>query len=235
LTKEIVGKSDEQLQKIAAENPSSLSVEELLYTATLNPNLNYKKSIYQKVVELYPEDVRTYNNLGVVEYQLGNIDAAHSNFTKALAKDKNNALANMNMGSILLAKGNIKEAQTYLGNAGGAGNELNLLNGAVAIANGDYKKAVAQYGNSNTNNAALAYILNNDYSKARNILENISTPNAKTYYLQSIVAARTNDAKALVQAVTNTINADNSYKERFLTNPEFTAFLSNAAFSQIFK
>jgi Flp pilus assembly protein TadD len=235
LTKEVIGKSDEQIAELIAKDPAQLSVEEMLYAATINSNLEYQKKVYQKVIQYFANDPRGYNNLGVVEYKLGNIDAANRNFTKALEIDKNNAVANFNKGSILLAQGNVKDAETYLGNAGGVGNELNLANGAVAIAKGDYKKAVSLYGNANTNNAALAKILNKDYSGARNVLENIQTPDVKTYYLQSIVAARTNDTKELVKAVTNTLNADNSYKAKFLNDPEFAAFINNAAFSVLFQ
>jgi len=235
LTTEIIGKSDEEIQKLIAENPSKLSVEEMLYAATLINDLNYKKEVYKKVVQYYPNDARGYNNLGVVEYQLGNISEAQRNFTKALELDKKNPIANFNQGSVLVAKGDISNAKTYLGNAGGIGKELDQTNAVIAIVEGDYQKAVQLYGNANTNNAALAKILNKDYSGAKNILDNIQNPNAKTYYLQSIVAARTNNLNNLVQSVKNTINADNSYKQKFLTDSEFSSFITNNAFSVLFK
>ena len=112
---------------------------------------------------------------------------------------------------------------------------MNYANAAIAIAEGNYSKAVSLYGKSNTNNAALARILNKDYSGAKNILENIQTPDAKTYYLKSIVAARTNNVNDLVKSVTMAINADNSYKEKFLNDMEFRSFLTNDAFASLLK
>ena len=234
-TKETVGKSDEQIAKLLNEDPSKLSIEEMLYAANLNSDLNYKRDVFMKIVSQYPEDIRGYNNLGVVEYKLGNMAEANRNFTKALEINKNDAVANFNKASILIAQGNISEAKTYLGYAAGVGEDLNYANAAIAITEGNYSKAVSLYGKSNTNNAALARILNKDYSGAKNILENIQTPDAKTYYLKSIVAARTNNVNDLVKSVTMAINADNSYKEKFLNDMEFRSFLTNDAFASLLR
>lgn len=235
LTKEIVGKSDEEIVNLLANDPSKLSVEEMLYGATLNSDLNYKRDAYRKVIKQYPECIRGYNNLGVVEYKLGNIKEADRNFTKALEINKNNAVANFNKASILMSEGNMKDAKTYLGYSAGVGEELNYANGAIAIAEGDYSKAVSLYGKANTNNAALAKILNKDYSGAKNVLENIQTPDAKTYYLMAIVAARTNNVNDLVKSATLAVNADKSYKEKFLNDMEFSSFIDNEAFSALVK
>ncbi|MBF1082157.1 MAG: hypothetical protein HXL34_06865, partial [Prevotellaceae bacterium] len=46
-----------------ASDPSKLSVDELLYCATLETNANKRAEIYQKTCELYPADYRAFNNL----------------------------------------------------------------------------------------------------------------------------------------------------------------------------
>lgn len=235
VTREVMGKSDEQIARLVKEDPSKLSAEELLYAATLTQDKEEQKEIYRKTIQYFPSDVRGYNNLGVVEYELGNVKEADRNFTKALEIDPNNPVANLNKGSVLLAEGSLGEAKTYLGNAAGAGDELNYANGAIAIAEGDYYKAVTLYGAANTNNSALARILNKDYSGARNILANVENPDAKTYYLQAIVAARTNNVDDLVKSATKAINVDGSYKEKFMNDLEFKSFLSNEAFSALVK
>ena len=235
LATEILGKSDEEIKSVLKSSPSSLNVEELLYAATLTDDLKEKESIYQKVISYFPNDARGYNNLGVLKFNAGDLNAADQNFTKALQIDKNNAIANYNKAAISIANGDITNAETYLGNAGGVGNELNYANGAVAIIKGDYKTAVSKYGDSVSNNSALARILNKDYSGARKILDSIETPNAKTYYLQSIVAARTNDTTNLLKNVANTLNADKNYKNKFLTSSEFLPFIANGAFSSLLK
>jgi len=235
LSTEILGKSDDEIKSLVKSNPSALHVEELLYAATLTNNLKEKEDIYKKVIANFPNDTRGYNNLGVLEFNAGNLNNADQNFTKALQIEKNNATANYNKGIISLAKGDIANAETYFGNAGGVGDCLNYANGAVAIIKGDYKAAVNKYGNSVSNNAALAKILNNDYSGARKILDGIEKPNAKTYYLQSIIAARTNDTTNLLKNVANTLNADKSYKDKFLKDAEFFTFIQNGALSTLLK
>ena len=47
LTTDLIGKSDEEIKKLAKEDPSQLSVEELLYAATLTNDKAEKKAIYQ--------------------------------------------------------------------------------------------------------------------------------------------------------------------------------------------
>ena len=235
LVTETLGKSDDEIKSLLKSKPSSLGVEELLYAATLTNDLKEKEAIYKLVIALFPNDVRGYNNLGVLEFNSGNINNADQNFTKALQLEKNNATANYNKGIISLAKGDVKNAETYFGNAGGVGDDLNYANGAIAIIKGDYKTAVSKYGNSVSNNAALAKILNNDYSGARKILDSIKTPNAKTYFLQSIIAARTNDTTNLLKNVANTLSADKSYKDKFLNSTEFLPFIQNGALSALLK
>ena len=235
LATEIMGKSDDEISKLLKEDASALSVEELLYAATLTNDLKEKEDIYQQVIALFPDDARGYNNYGVMRFNAGDLDAADQNFTKALQISKNSNIANYNKGIVSVAKGDIANAETYFGNAGGVGEDLNYANGAVAIVKGDYKAAVNKYGASISNNAALAKILDKDYSGARKILDSIETPNAKTYYLLSIIAARTNDTTNLLQNVANTLTADKSYKDKFLKDAEFLAFIENGAFAALLK
>ena len=235
LATEVLGKSDEEISRLVKENVSALSVEELLYAATLTNNLKEKEDIYKKVIALFPEDARGYNNLGVMRFNAGDLDAADQNFTKTLQISKNSNIANYNKGVVSLVKGDITNAETYFGNAGGVGESLNYANGAISIIKGDYKSAVSKYGTSVSNNSALAKILDKDYSAARKILDSIENPNAKTYYLQSIIAARTNDTASLLKNVANTLNADKSYKDKFLKDAEFLSYIQNGTLNALLK
>ena len=58
LTVDVTGKSDEEIAKLANEDVSKLSVEELLYAATLTEDANKKADIYQKAVSAFPTDMR---------------------------------------------------------------------------------------------------------------------------------------------------------------------------------
>ena len=69
LTVDVTGKSDSLITKLANEDATKLSVEELLYAATLTTDLAEKATIYQKVTEQYPTDVRGFNNLGAIKFE----------------------------------------------------------------------------------------------------------------------------------------------------------------------
>lgn len=68
---EIIGKSDEEISKLAKEDPSKLSVEESLYAATLTNDNAEKAAIYNKATELYPNDYRTWNNASMMAFRNG--------------------------------------------------------------------------------------------------------------------------------------------------------------------
>lgn len=194
LTVNVIGKSDEEISKLAKEDAAQLNVEELLYAATLVADNAEKAAIYTKATEIYANDYRSFNNLGMVLYAQGKVDEATRCFAKALELAPNCPNVNYNNGLIALAKNDIAKAEEFFGKAGGVGKDLDYANGAIAILKGNYKKAADLFGGAATNNAALANILNKNNGAARKALENVANPNAVTAYLKAIVAARTNNA-----------------------------------------
>ena len=194
LTVNVIGKSDEEISKLAKEDAAQLNVEELLYAATLVADNAAKAEIYTKATEIYADDYRTFNNLGMALYAQGKCSEAARCFTKALELAPNCPNVNYNNGLIALCKKDIAKAEEFFGKAGGVGKDLDYANGAVAILKGNYKKAAELFGAAATNNAALANILNKNNGAARKALENVANPNAMTAYLKAIVAARTNNA-----------------------------------------
>ena len=194
LTVNVIGKSDEEISKLAKEDAAQLNVEELLYAATLVADNAAKAEIYTKATEIYANDYRSFNNLGMALYAQGKVDEAARCFAKALELAPNCPNVNYNNGLVALAKYDIAKAEEFFGKAGGVGKDLDYANGAIAILKGNYKKAADLFGGAATNNAALANILNKNNGAARKALENVANPNAVTAYLKAIVAARTNNA-----------------------------------------
>lgn len=221
LTVNVIGKSDAEIDSLAKVAPAQLNVEELLYAATLTEEMNAKKAIYLKATELYAQDYRSFNNLGVVYYELGNVAEAGRAFAQALRLNANDAAVNFNNGLVALAKGDVAKAEEFFGKAGGVGEGLNYANGVIAITKGDYKRAAQLFGNSATNNAALANILNKNNGAARKALDNVQAPNATTAYLKAIVGARTNDAE-LYKANIIEAQKDAELKARADKDVEFT-------------
>jgi Flp pilus assembly protein TadD len=230
---EIIGKSDEEISQLASANPKSLNVEELLYAATLAKALPAKENIYKKATEIFPNDYRGFNNLGVINFLNGNISSAESLFNKSLSLG-NSSEANLNLGLASIAKGDLEKAQQFLGKASGV-SELGNATGLIDIAKGNYSKAIGSFGKSASNNAALAQLLNKDYSSALSTLNAVSNPNATTSYLKAIVAARTNNLSNVVSNLKQAIQLNPSLAKKAATDLEFVKYLTNAEFLNVVK
>ena len=233
LNYEIIGKSDEEIAKLASSNPSELNVEELLYAATLTNDPAKQEAIYKKTVELYPNDFRAYNNLGKLAYQAGNVDKAESYFKKAASVNASPEV-NMNLGLISLIKGDKAAAETYFGKAAGT-KELGESMGNLYIAQGQYERAVNSFGDSKTNSAALAQILAKDYNKAKNTLANVERPDAYTDYLMAVLGARTNNSSMVTSSLKSAVAKDPSLAKKAATDLEFAKYFTNADFMSIAK
>ena len=220
---DVIGKSDEEISKLAASDPKSLTVDELLYAATLTKNPSEKAAIYKKATEIYPNDYRGFNNLGMVNFEQGDLNGAENNFKKAAKVNPNSPEVQMNLGLIDLTKDELNSAEQAFGKSAGV-NELNDALGVLYMQKGDYTKAVRAFGDSKTNNAALAQILTKDYNKAKNTLSAVSEPNATTYYLMAVVGARTNNQKAVTDNLKKAVSLDSNMAQQAATDLEFAKY-----------
>ena len=234
LTTDLIGKSDEEIKKLAKEDPKQLSVEELLYAATLTSDKQEKITIYQKAADQY-NDYRAWNNMGQIYFNQGKIEAARRSFSKALEIEPNNADVNYNAGLAAMADGDLAKAEEYLGKAAGTKGNLKGAMGTLYTMKGDYKAAKKAYGETASNNAAVQQILNEDYAGARQTLDNVKEPNATTAYLKAIVAARTNDKDGVYSNLKAAIAKDASFKARAKEDIEFAKFAEEAEFKAIVK
>ena len=230
---EIIGKSDEEIAKLASSNPSELNVEELLYAATLTNDPAKQEAIYTQATKQFPNDYRAFNNLGKLAYQAGNVDKAESYFKKAASVNASPEV-NMNLGLISLIKGDKAAAETYFGKAAGT-KELGESMGNLYIAQGQYERAVNSFGDSKTNSAALAQILAKDYNKAKNTLANVERPDAYTDYLMAVLGARTNNSSMVTSSLKSAVAKDPSLAKKAATDLEFAKYFTNADFMSIAK
>lgn len=233
LNYEIIGKSDEEIAKLASSNPSELNVEELLYAATLTNDPAKQEAIYTQATKQFPNDYRAFNNLGKLAYQAGNVDKAESYFKKAASVNASPEV-NMNLGLISLIKGDKAAAETYFGKAAGT-KELGESMGNLYIAQGQYERAVNSFGDSKTNSAALAQILAKDYNKAKNTLANVERPDAYTDYLMAVLGARTNNSSMVTSNLKSAVAKDPSLAKKAATDLEFAKYFTNADFMSIAK
>jgi Flp pilus assembly protein TadD len=233
LNYEIIGKSDEEIAKLADADASKLNIEEILYAATLTNDNAKKAAIYTKATQQFPNDYRAYNNLGALAFQAGDVTKAESFLSKA-ASLKAAPEVSMNQGLLALAKGDKTAAETYLGKAAGA-KQINETLGNLYVAQGQYDRAVNAFGDSKTNSAALAQILAKDYNKAKSTLANVAKPDAYTDYLMAILGARTNNVSMLTSSLKSAIQKDSSLAKKAAKDLEFAKYVTNADFLSIIK
>ena len=230
---EIIGKSDEEISRLAQADPKALNVEELLYAATLTDNDTDKEAIYTKASQQFPDDYRTWNNIGMQRFYAGDLKKAEEMFNKSNSV-KPNSEANINLGLIALTRGEKEKAQQLIGGASdvaGLGEALGIL----YLEQGDYAKAVSSFGAAKTNNAALAQIMTRDYSKASQTLNAVTRPDAVTDYLKAVVAARTNDTDGVINNLKAAIGKKQSLAKEAANDLEFAKYATNSTFIDVIR
>ena len=222
---DIIGRSDEEINEAFDTDAKVLSVEELLYAATLTNDKARQEAIFNKTTQLFPNDFRAYNNLGEMAFAAGDAAKAESYFKQAAAKNANAPEVNANLGLCELVKNNVAAAETYLGKATGA-NAANEALGNLYIKQGQYQRAVNAFGDAKTNSAAQAQILAKDYNKAKATLQAIKDKDAMTDYLMAIVGARTNNESLVSSSIKSAIAKDPTMAAKAANDREFAKFAS---------
>jgi len=218
---EVIGRSDKQIQEQYKQDPSKLSVEEMVYAATvLAETPQEQKQWNQKIMELYPNDYRAYNNMARLSYMEGDYTTAAEYLKKAKNVQNGAPEVNTNLGLLALREGDLEKTETYLALGSGA-DTYNQMLGCLNLAKGNYAQAAANLSKSNTNAQALAEILSENYASASQTLTNIRNADATTAYLGAVLAARTNNASAMVNNLRSAIQQDPSLGNRAKNDLEF--------------
>lgn len=230
---DLTGYSDEELKTISKAEPQKLTLEELLFTATLTDDLNEKLRLYKEAEIKDPSDYRASNNVGVVLYNQGKLNDAKAQFEKANGK-KDNAISKNNLGAIAGVNGDRAKAAQLFGQANGAGSEVNYNKGIIAIQNGKYADAVSSFGSDATYNKALAQLLNGNADAAvKTVDASADKESAQGYYLKAVAAARQDKLDAVVSNLKSAIAKDASLKAQAAKDREFLKYEDNAALSFI--
>lgn len=209
---ELIGRSDAQIEEQFNSDAKQLSLEEILYSATLTNDNAEKAKRYAKAAEVYPNDARAFNNLATLAYANGDYSKAKDYLNKALSIDSKSAESKANLGMIALQSGDVKGAEALISQAAGA-NGLGEALGNLHIAQGNYAQAAIDFGNTNSNSAALAQLLNKDYAAALQTLSKVKNANGVTDYLKAIVNARQGNSSAAAEALKSALAKDPSLKK----------------------
>lgn len=217
---DVEGYTDEELRDLCKSNPDILTIEELLFAATLFDGLNDKLEIYQNAERVHPGDYRAANNVGYCLMMQNKMADAKAKFQKALDTESNPVSMN-NLGAIARLEGDRSAAMEMYNDAMAAGNEVKYNKGIVQIQNGDYASAINNMGSFNTMNLALAKALNGDASGAKTVMDNSGDESAEAYYLRAVIAARMNVGADVVSNLNTAIQKDGSLKSKAMKDLEF--------------
>lgn len=233
---DLIGWSDEELNKWFDTNPDTLKLEELLFTATLTQDLDRQLKIYQKASEKFPTCWRTFNNAGFVLVQQGKIGDAKVQFEKAKAIESTNSIIMNNLGVCALMDGDFTKAEQYFKSAGGAGKEVNYNLGICAVKKADYATAVTLFSDYCTFNAALAKLLSGDANSCVKTVDCATDKErAMMYYLKAVAGARQSNTDLLYNNLRAAISKDSKLMELAKTDMEFHKYFADDTFKSIVK
>jgi outer membrane protein OmpA-like peptidoglycan-associated protein len=237
------GLTDDELKAAASNNPNSLSVEELLFTANkLTTDLNDKARIYGVAATNFANDYRTHTNLGAARFQLNKTAEAKSSFEKAAAI-KDNGISKNNLAASFILDGNttnakklIAQAKTAFDSKGDATQKtaVNYNQGILNIMEAKYTAADGNFSD-NSFNKALAQVLSGKLDAAKKTVSGL-TETAETAYLKAIIAARSNEGvDAVVAQLKIAISKNASLKDKAAKDREFLKISTESTFTNIVK
>ncbi|NMM49158.1 tetratricopeptide repeat protein [Marinigracilibium pacificum] len=232
----------------------TLSMEELLYAATLTPSLDEKEAIYKAAIAKEDNWV-AHNNLSAVYLekakQSGSDDMVSSAINEAEISNRMeaNAPAHMNMATAYAMQGNYQKAYAVALDAASmsatADNTagLNGVKGALQIMRAEYGPATTSLSNAtetpvNLYNKGLAQLLNGENQKAMSSFEDAIAADsdfAKAHYAAAVTAARSNNADQAISHLGQAVTLDPSLKQKALGDLEFASMAGNAAFTEALK
>ncbi|MBR2638599.1 MAG: tetratricopeptide repeat protein [Bacteroidaceae bacterium] len=234
LNYQLIGRSDAEIMEQYKADPTVLSLEEILYAAVVSEDVKEQENIYKTAMRIYPNDYRSYNNLGVIAYNKGDYATAEEYWKKATSLAPNAPEVNVNKGYLALLEGDVAKAEAYMAK----GSSANVGDEALAtlyMAQGQYVRAADLFGSEPSNSAALAQILNKDYSTAKNTLSAVKEPDATTYYLTAVLGARTSNAAMLYDGLKKAVKMDPSMAAKAMGDLEFSKYVTSEAFQAIIK
>lgn len=225
--------TNEELQKVLAENGDQLDEDSYLRLASLAKDPADKEDIYQRAIKkLGAENAqRCVYNLAATLLGEGKTAEAEKWIKQLDAAD-----AASFKGVVALQKGDIEAAKSAFALAKTDDEKANL--GAVLILNGEYEDAARVLSGLKGCgfNLALAYLLNNQTDAAAKVLKDKCADGkcseckrdkaccGKCLYLKAIIAARQGDASAVKENLKKAFEKDASLKERAAKDVEFAGY-----------
>ncbi|MDA3904869.1 MAG: hypothetical protein PF484_02220 [Bacteroidales bacterium] len=228
-------RTSEEIAVLATTNPNELTLQELLYAATLTDNKEAQGGIYKTAANLYSASWEAQANFAYSEIQKGNLSNALTYLEKADKLAPNNATILNNMGVVHAKQPEWGKAKKYFTNAQKLGANENYNLGIVAIQLGEYTKAIELFGSKKCDvNVGLAQLMTEKYEAAKANLS-CAEETCKTNYLLAIVGARTANDAEVFAGLKKAIEINPKIKGKAINDREFIRYFDNDAFISIVK
>lgn len=217
-------KTRKEIVLLSTTNPSELTIEELLYSASLEENSSRSLEIYSIAIDLH-NNWKAYNNIAAYHLSEGNLNRAYEYLNKAKQNGGGNESSVLtNFGIVASWNGDLKKARILFNKANT--DPLNLA--ILDIRQGDYRSAT-DILRGNSYNTALANILNGNNNYTCN--ENTS----ECFYLNAIAGARAGNESMLFTNLEKSIQNSDIYKEEALKDLEFEKYRTHEKFISLTK
>lgn len=213
----------------------TLSIEELMFSATLTPSLEERAAIYKAAADKSGM-WQAHNNLAAVHIEMAKrgdaskLDGAATQLEIAMNKNASAAEVKANMGAVQILQGNYEEAYATLGDVSG-NNDVNAMvsamKGGLEVRMSKYQDAIATFASAKMSDNAivdkgLAYLLSGDYAMADGEFKQVDRADA--YYLLAVSSARQGNSANVESNMKKAVDAEPSYKDVALNDLEFTNF-----------
>lgn len=220
---DIVGKSDQELIAAVRNNDRTLTLDEMLYAATLVEETK-KADVYRMAAAVY-DDMRAHNNLAVVLLENGDIDGAQVSIEAAARKGSHPTVTN-NMAAIAIARGDVGAAKQYL--AALNNEDARQNKGIIAMHEGDYAAAERDLKGYSK---AVAQVLNGDYAKAKATIGNADYADAE--YLRAVIAVKEGDSKGAIALLKSAIAKKPILRAQAKQDIEFAKLFNDPEFKAL--
>jgi tetratricopeptide (TPR) repeat protein len=227
-------RTDEMISALCTSHPDSLSIEELLYGATLTNDINTKVQIFQAAEKQYASDWRSSNNLGVALLMQNKVSEAGEAFMRAEKNAAGNPIVMNNLGIIKAKNGDRPAAMEMYNKASGAGSEVSYNKGILQVRDGMYSDAVSSFGEYNGFNKALAQLLAGSTDAVGATIDGSNEKNmALSFYLKAVAAARKSNTSEVLMNLKTALEMDGTLKQAAKEDAEFVKLRADSGFTSL--
>ncbi len=252
--------TDAEMASMARTEPEELSESQLLYAASMTPDLDEKIAIYEAAIKKN-DSPAAHNNLAAAHLekalketddakQKGMVTDAVTHLEIARNK-KETAEVNYNLGLAYALQGDEEKSAEAINKAIQLGSQnpatQRKLNGAKGVMliksaksydSAEYKQAVDVLNNAGSShkvlyNKALAMLLSRDYDKAMVGFDeaiNAAPNDAHSHYCKAITGARKGDIAIMAQSLKKAVELDGDLRAKAMKDLEFLNFFNSTEF-----